>query len=272
MLDESMRGEAEGASVDTFDASDVAGTPPDVDHTWVDSYIESMPAAYRAIFDHATVEVHAGIVRRRGSERTRVEVWKRLPEGVVAICVVADDIVGLLSRICAAVYALDADVVAAQAYGRTRPDGEMEAVDFLWIRRAPGASGASPPLRTQDVVRLGETLDALIRGNPSLPRTVRLVRAVRAANRSTRVDFERDERGGSVLAVEADDRPGLLLAITGQLSRERVQIVSSRVETVGKRANDRFVVAELDGTPLAGERQIAVVAAVLEGIDEEGRG
>jgi UTP:GlnB (protein PII) uridylyltransferase len=122
------------------------------------------------------------------------------------------------------------------------------------------------------VARLGETLDALVRGNPSLQRTVRLVRAVRAANRSTRVDFVRDERGGCVLAVEADDRPGLLLAITRQLTRERVQIVSSRVETLGGRALDRFVVAELDGAPLAGERQIAVQAAVLEAVDEEARG
>jgi [protein-PII] uridylyltransferase len=267
-----MRGEAEGASVDTLDALDVAGTPSDTDHAWVDAYVESMPAAYRALFDHATVELHAGIVRRRRSERTRVEVWKRLPEGVLAVCVVADDVVGLLSRICAAVFALGADVVAAQAYGRMREDGAMEAVDFLWIRRAPGASGSSAPLRTQDVTRLGETLDALVRGNPSLQRTVRLVRAVRAANRSTRVDFERDERGGSALAVEADDRPGLLLAITRQLSRERVQIVSSRVETVGERAHDRFVVAELDGSPLVGERQIAVQAAVLEAVDEQVKG
>jgi [protein-PII] uridylyltransferase len=227
-----------------------------------------MPAEYLRLFDEAAIEAHAAIVHRRGSAAARVEAWKVLSEGVVAVCVVADDVVGLLSRICAAMFAHGADVVAAQVYGRVRHDFVMEAVDLLWIRRAPGPNGSSGPLRSQDIERIGDTLDALVRGNPSLQRTVRLVRAVRAAGRSTTVDFERDERGGTLLTVQADDRPGLLLAVTRALFAERVQILSSHVETEGKRAIDRFWVAELDGSPLDGARQVSLQAVVLEAIDE----
>jgi [protein-PII] uridylyltransferase len=246
----------------------VAPGAEDVSRGDLDAYVGSMPATYRRLFDEAAIEAHAAIVQRRGRAATHVEMWKQLPEGVAAVCVVAEDLIGLLSRICAAVFAHGADVVAAQAYGRVRDDFVMEAVDFLWIRRTPGPSGSPGPLRAYDVARIGETLDALVRRSPSPQRTVRLVRTTPSSHDSTVVAFEHDDTECNVLTVRADDRPGLLLAITRTLYRERVQILASHVETEAGRAVARFWVEELDGAALVRQRLAAVQGSVIEAVDE----
>ena len=73
----------------------------------VAEFVASMPTSYREAFAHdeEAVEVHAGIASRREASATRVEIWKDLPERVVAICIVADDRPGLLSQISAALVA-----------------------------------------------------------------------------------------------------------------------------------------------------------------------
>jgi UTP:GlnB (protein PII) uridylyltransferase len=238
----------------------------------VNAYVLSMPPAYRAAFDEWAIEAHAAIVRRRGSRAAHVEVWRELPERIVALCVVADDSLGLLSRICAALVAHDVDVVAAQAYGRHADDGRNEAVDFLWVRRMPSTSGVVAPLRARDIAAIGDTLEALVGGRATFELAVSFTRAVRAVSPSTRVRFERGEGGElPVLIVEALDHPGLLLTVTGALFRAGVQIVSSRVATEGERATDRFQLAELDGAPLDPQRQLEVQTAVLAAIESSGR-
>jgi UTP:GlnB (protein PII) uridylyltransferase len=238
----------------------------------VSAYVRSMPPAYRNLFHEWAYEVHAAIVRRRGSRAAHVEVWRELPERIVALCVVADDSVGLLSRICAALVAHDVDVVAAQAYCHQAEHGGTEAVDFLWVRRMPSTSGVIAPLRARDIAAIGETLDALVRGRATFELAVSFTRAVRAAPPSTRVRFEPGEAGElPVLVVETADHPGLLLTVTGALFRAGVQIVSSRVATDEKQATDRFQLAELDGAPLDHQRQLEVQTAVLVAIESAWR-
>ena len=235
---------------------------------FVAEFARSMPESYLATFDDATVELHAGIVHRRGRRATHVEMWKEPTEGAAAICVVADDRPGLLSRICASLVAHDADVIAAQVYGRCRSDGVMEAVDFLWIQSIPRHDAERGPTRTPDISRIRESLDVLVRGGASFKHVVSFTRAVRAAGQTTRVHFEKDERDGHVqLVVETLDHPGVLLAVTTALFREQLQIVSSRVSTEKTRAIDRFQVVELDGRPLEHDRELVVQTAVLEAIE-----
>jgi UTP:GlnB (protein PII) uridylyltransferase len=75
--------------------------------------------------------------------------------------------------------------------------------------------------------------------------------------------FERPPRsGGTLLLVEAEDVPGLLHVVSRALVEARVQIVGSLVTTRGGRAHDRFLLTELDGSPLSGARQLAIQAAV----------
>jgi [protein-PII] uridylyltransferase len=197
-----------------------------------------------------------------------VEVWREDPAGVVAVCLVGIDRPGLLSQISAAFVAHDMDVVGAQAYCRKRPDGRVEAVDFFWVRRLSRATGAMLPVRAQDVEAFGKTLDGLLVGRARPERSVHYTRSVRAVGRTTRVRFEhREPEGYTVLTVEGQDRPGLLLAITEALFAQKVQIVRSEVSTSDDRILDRFHMTELDGTPLQRARLLALQNAVLAAIE-----
>jgi len=245
------------------------------DDDFVFAYINSMPMVYRRLFDEDAQHEHAAIAFRRGVKAIHVEIWRKLPERIVAIAVIADDKAGLLSRVSAALVAHDIDVVAAQAFGRKRSDGEHEAVDLVWIRRLPGEGGrAAPSVRSRDVAHIGETLEALAQGHATFDGAVSFARALRSADASTRVRFERDphrdgQESGTLLLVDAVDRPGLLLVVSRTLFEERVQIVGSHVMTKAGHVQDRFQVTELDGSPLSGARQLEIQTAVLRALREE---
>lgn len=231
-----------------------------------------MPAAYRAAFDDEAVNLHFEIACGRERGETRVEVWKELEGDVLAVCVVADDRPGLLARINAALVAHAIDVVEAQAYCRIDADGAAEAVDLLWIRRAPGARAAFP-LRVDDVRELGTMIAALADGRVTFAGSVAVVPASTppASGAVTNVRFEHDEQtGATVLTIEAVDRPGLLLAVTRTLFKAGLHIVGLRATTASGRAVDRFELAELDGMPLRRERMFALQTAILCAIDEAG--
>jgi UTP:GlnB (protein PII) uridylyltransferase len=234
--------------------------------TFTDAFVDSMPVAYRNLFDRRTMATHAAIVQRRGRAAAHVEPWKWLPDGVVAICVVADDATDLVSRICAAAFTHGADVVGAHSYSRVRDDGATEAVALLWIRLPPSAKRATASVRARAFVQMERTLDPLLRAHPGFPSTARLVRAVQVAGRATVVDFGRTDRRGTSLTVRAEDHSRLLPDIKRALLRERVRIRSSRLEVGDGRAVARFWLADEDGGPLSRERQIVLRIAVLEAI------
>jgi len=235
------------------------------------AYVASMPAEYRGAFDLDATRAHAGVVRRRGDRSTHVEIWRELSERAVAICVVADDRPGLLSRISGALVAQRIDVVSAHAYCRLREDGAVEAVDLLWIRRLPGPTGTIAPIRARDVLALGETIDRVAAGNDADEGSGAPTSAPASlpGAGSARVRFETDAHDGStMLTVEAVDRPGLLLAVTQALFRAEVQIVGLRATTERGCAVDRFKLIDAGGTPLRRERLFALQIAILGAIDE----
>jgi [protein-PII] uridylyltransferase len=235
---------------------------------FVFAYVRSMPTNYRRIFDEGAQHEHAAISYRRGESATRVEIWRKLPERIAAIAVIADDRPGLFSRISAALVAHELDVVAAQAYGRRRREGEREAVDLFWIRRRVEAGGRVSSIRSRDVAQLGESLDALVRGQASFDGALSFACAPGSADTPARVRCERDENGATLLLVETVDRPGLLLVVSRTLFGKHVQIVGSHVMTQKGRVLDRFLVIELDGSSLTGARQLEVQTAVLAALRE----
>jgi [protein-PII] uridylyltransferase len=234
----------------------------------LDGYVASMPRAYRQLFNDDAIAAHAGVVHRRGPSAVHVEIWRELPGNVAAICVVADDDAGLLARISAALLADDFDVVAAQAYCRTRADGRVEAVDLFWVRRLSRATGAAIPVRARDVAILGGTLDALVRSRVDFERQLRERPAPRPAGEATRVRFDADERdGGMVLTIQGPDRPGLLFLITDALFREGARIARSDVTTHEGQALDRFHLTEHDGSALRRARLLGIQTAVLDAVE-----
>jgi [protein-PII] uridylyltransferase len=237
------------------------------EETRIEAYRASMPIEYRGEFDLEAARAHEAIVRRRTGEGAHVEIWRDLPDSVFAICVVANDEPGLLSRISAALVEQRIDVMSAHAYGRTKSDGSVEAVDLLWIRRLPNASGVVTKIVPADMLALATAIDRLARES-SPPPAPDYEPPRKGA--SARVRFETDETDGTtVLTVEAVDRPGLLLAVTQALFRANLQIVGLRATTERGSAVDRFKLADVGGTPLRKERlftlQIAILGALEEG-------
>lgn len=237
------------------------------------AFVQSMPPAYRQAFDVEATHAHAAIVERRAGRGTHVEIWKELSERVVAICVVADDKPGLLSSISAALVENRIDVVSADAYCRTTPEGRVEAVDFLWIRRLPNGKGTTSPIRAKDILSLANAIeDASANVETLVSQRVPTVPPeslpAAASGSSARIKFESGADGTTMLTVEAVDRPGLLLAVTQALFRAGVQIVGLRATTEQGSAVDRFQLAEKTGLPLKNHRLLELQEHVLGALDD----
>jgi [protein-PII] uridylyltransferase len=86
------------------------------------------------------------------------------------------------------------------------------------------------------------------------PRGGRLSRRVRHFPISPVVDIRPDERGTyQVLSVVASDRPGLLYAVARTLSRYRINLHTARINTLGDRAEDIFLIS---GDALANSKTV----------------
>jgi [protein-PII] uridylyltransferase len=76
------------------------------------------------------------------------------------------------------------------------------------------------------------------------PRGGRLSRRVRHFPISPSVDIRPDERGAlHVLQIVASDRPGLLYGVARSLARYRLNLHTARINTLGDRAEDVFLVS-----------------------------
>ncbi|HLK38948.1 MAG TPA: hypothetical protein VKU41_19440 [Polyangiaceae bacterium] len=235
----------------------------DVSLAFVEAFYASMPANYRVLFDPRSMRRHAGVAFRRGGRAAHAEVWKPLTDASAALCVVATDRPGLLSAIAAALVSHRLDVITALVFSRTLPDGEVEAVDFLWVRRASPEDRAD--IGAEEVVSIGEVLNAILSGNISAEeiaqRSVALPDAV-DARVIVRVEGG-DGDAAAVLVVEAADRPGVLLTIALEVFQQGAQIVRSLVRTADGRAYNRFDLVEFSGAGLSLERREQIRSAVF---------
>ncbi|QCP49316.1 [protein-PII] uridylyltransferase [Trinickia violacea] len=97
------------------------------------------------------------------------------------------------------------------------------------------------------------------------PSKGRLSRLSRTFPVTPRVDLRADERGQYyILSVSANDRPGLLYSIARVLAEHRVGVHAARINTLGERVEDVFL---LDGRGLSDNRlQIQVETELLRAI------
>jgi len=247
-----------------------ASTPDE--ESLVTSFVASMPPVYRERFAPDVSRKHAQIVRQRGDATAHADLWQELPGGTAGVCVVADDRPGLLSLISIALTRHELDVSAAQIYGRSLPDGGVEAVDLFWVSRSDVRRGQElgSPDRAE-ITAMGRTLASLIDSAQELPRNA----AARAVDRRASGDGARRARfayeaetSGCVLIVEAADRPGLLLTVARTLFEVGTQIVRSDVITIRGRAVDRFHVTETDGSALSESRRSQIELAIEQALEQ----
>ncbi len=241
----------------------------DLPDGFAEAFVASMPPRYAVLFDPRSIRRHALIAYRRGACVAYAEVWRALADGSAALCVVAEDRPGLLSAIAAALVSHRLDVITALVFSRVTTGGEVEAVDFLWVRRA-GAADTSA-IGGDEAASVGEVLSAILTGSVSVEQIAsRALMTGHPGEAGIVVRFDPvDEQGRAVLLVEAYDRPGMLLTIARELFQQGTQIVRSLVRTADGRAFNRFELSEFSGLPLSMERrdqiQGALVAALAFG-------
>ncbi|MDP9151765.1 MAG: hypothetical protein M3O36_17720, partial [Myxococcota bacterium] len=198
----------------------------------------------------------------RGARLACCEVWRTLPDGSAALCVVAEDRPGLLSAIAAALVSHRLDVITALVFSRDASDGRREAVDLVWVRRASVEDVDA--IDPGEAISIGEVLSAILSGVISVEEIAS--RAPEARTTDDREVIVRcdevDEEGLAVLFIEASDRPGMLLTIAFEVFQQGGQIVRSLVRTADGRAFNRFELAEFSGAPLNAERREQIRAAV----------
>lgn len=257
-----------------FDWASPEGDPSrDVPAAAVQAFASSMPTRYGVLFDPRAIRRHAAIAHRRGKRPAYAEVWRALGDGTAALCVVADDRPGLLSAIAAALVSHNLDVITALVFSRSTGAADLEAVDFLWVRRS--ISSDTAVIGADEAHSIGEVLSAILAGTISIEEIAsRTAPSSPLADPRVDVRFDpSDEDGRAVMLVEAPDRPGMLLTITRELFQHGAQIARSLVRTADGRAYNRFELSEFSGQALSAERReqirAAVVAALAFGVDAE---
>lgn len=226
-------------------------------------FAHSLPDSYRERFAPAQMAVHAHVATTRGVSSARVASFPWHDPSLTALVVVADDRPGLLAMISAAFVEEGLDIESAEAFTRKRDDGRFEAVDLFWVRRLSGGGAVTD----KEIGELSVILNELLAGLRT-PVPARDSSPAPGFVSETTVRFiEGDDRALNVLEVETDDRSGLLLALSRALFEMRVQITASQVRTTGKRVFDRFVLLELDGSPIEASRRLEIQVGVLTAIE-----
>jgi [protein-PII] uridylyltransferase len=109
----------------------------------------------------------------------------------------------------------------------------------------------------RDLIRMveKELADELVADTPLLaPRGGRTSRRLRHFPISPSVDVRPDERGAyHVLTLVAGDRPGLLYSVALVLTRHDVSLYSAKINTLGDRAEDVFLIS---GEALARQKSL----------------
>jgi len=230
-----------------------------------------MPPAYPQIFERRDIAEHAAIIESRGGKRAHAAEWRQLPGGTAIVCVVAEDVPGLLSLVSAAFVSHHLDVTSAQIFCRSIPGG-VEAIDFFWLRRARPSRLPQHIDRTE-ITSVSHMLDELL-GEEAQARDLAVKELERMAPElpvKPRVFYDTRalRRGEVILNVVTPDRPGLLLAITLSFVHQGLEVVASEVRTDQGVASDRFTLRDAQGGALSANRLADIQRQIIAALKTE---
>ena len=246
-------------------SSPLAATDPIAD------LVDSMPPAYPQIFEHRDIVEHASIIDARRGVRAHAALWRQLPGGTAIVCVVAEDVPGLLSLVSAAFVSHHLDVTSAQVFCRTGHAGS-EAVDFFWLRRAR-PSRLPQQIDDAEIHSVSRMLAELV-GEEAQARSLAVQELERVAPElpvRPRVFYDTRalRRGEVILNVVTPDRPGLLLAITWSFAKQGLEVVASEVRTDQGVASDRFTLQDIGGAALSVNRLAEIQRLIIAALKAE---
>lgn len=228
----------------------------------VEAWLAGLDDAYWLSATAADVVWHVEEAARAGG-RNHVAARPAPERGVTQVLVRAQDRPGLFAALTGELAALGADVVDARAH--TFASGEVFDV-FSLQDAAGGPFAAEDPGRLE---MLRQRLRARLEGagpspTPSAPVPRRL--AAFAVTPWVRIDNDASTNA-SVLELSGRDRPGLLAALTRELTASGCAILSAHLGAFGERVSDVFYVQDAEGgklgDPIANQALTARLEAVL---------
>lgn len=173
------------------------------------------------------------------------------PQGEgLQVLIYTHDRAELFAAICAYFDKTSLSVLEAHIH-TTRHDYALD--HFLVVDDAPSRSYRDIANLVEE--QLGERLARQAEGPMALPEPSqgRLSRLSRAFPLAPNVDLRSDERGQYYfLSLSANDRAGLLYAIARVFARHRLVLHAARINTLGERVEDTFMIA---GASLADARE-----------------
>jgi [protein-PII] uridylyltransferase len=237
----------------------------------ISELVASMPPAYPQIFERRDIVEHVQLIASRGRARAYAAEWRQLPGGTVIVCIVADDVPGLLSLVSAAFVAHHLDVTSAQIFCRPTAKG-VEAVDFFWLKRAR-PSRLPQHIDSSEITSVSRMLDELV-GEEAQARQLAVKELERVAPElpvRPRVFYDTRalRRGEVILNIVTPDRPGLLLAITLSFVHQGLEVVASEVRTDQGVASDRFTLRDASGAALSANRLADIQRQIIGALKTE---
>jgi [protein-PII] uridylyltransferase len=149
---------------------------------------------------------------------------------------------------------------------RITPTADGFSLDVYHVLEDTGAEIADP-VRIRDIQQ--QLAHALSRPDErSVTVTRRAPRQVRMFSTPTQIAFSEDPiNQRTIVELIAGDRPGLLSEVAKIFMTERVDIYTSKIMTVGERAEDVFYVSDEAGRPLSSERRERLAQRLTESLD-----
>ena len=219
-----------------------------------------MPDDYILATAPGVVGIHISLIGRLAEERTVIDVYNAHGSQYTELTVVRHDdaLPGLFSRLCAALYANDADIHSAGIH--TRQGEHAIIVDTLLV----SWRGQPVPERRAEAIRadLREVLDGGLDPEQLLTRKKRprptslQVRALQAHN-------DWSDRN-TVFEISGHDQIGFLYCVTAAFAQLGLNISTAKITTRGDRAEDAFYVTNSAGQKLSDEAATAHERQLLE--------
>ncbi|MGQ9733061.1 MAG: HD domain-containing protein [Candidatus Zipacnadales bacterium] len=216
----------------------------------VSRHCREMPDSYILSTPIPMMGVHISLIQQIGNpEPTVIDVYnaERSKYTEITVCRHDDALPGLFSRLCAALYANEADIHDASIY--TSLGEHAIVVDTLWVS---WRGGQIPEERAEAIARdLREVLDHGIH-----PETL-LERKGRPRPKSLKIEWVHQHNDWShrhtVFEVCGRDQLGFLYCVTAALASLGLNINTAKITTRGTIARDAFYVSNVEGKKLSDE-------------------
>jgi [protein-PII] uridylyltransferase len=149
---------------------------------------------------------------------------------------------------------------------RITPTADGFSVDVYHVLEDTGVEIADPP-RIRDIQQqLAHALSK--RDDVTVTVTRRAPRQVRMFSTPTQITFSEDPvNQRTIVELIASDRPGLLSQVAKVFMTEGIDIHTSKIMTVGERAEDVFYVADTNSRPLSSEKREQLAQRLTESLD-----